>query len=465
MIRLLSTVVPVRIFTLFVSEIVLITACFLAAAYADPDVGDLNVFLLYDSGILRTAIVVGFIIVGLFFRNLYAQVRIRGRMALFQDLCAILGLAIIGQGVIGYVDPNWIIPRKVMLPGTVLAGAAIFGWRLFFDRAARHVVAAGRVLFLGTSPAVVRIAGHFAQHPELGLITIGYLESGTPAAFSRVTRVGTLADLDRVLDQAVPDSIVIGNREDIQPWWAGEFLALRFGGVRVQEAGTLYERIFARKCITEILPSKAIFDDAAKFASIDVNLRSACSWVLALAAVLITLPLTLTIAALIKIGSRGPVLTRERRVGLHDEIFEAYRFRCAGPDGADTPVGRFLRRYELAWLPQLLNVLQGQMAMVGPRPERPLFAQRMNELIPVYRQRHRVKPGVTGWARIHRWPGDTQDSLRDLEYDLYYLDSLSPLVDLFILVLSLKRWALPSNLPSSHPSNQRRDAFTEPPNA
>jgi lipopolysaccharide/colanic/teichoic acid biosynthesis glycosyltransferase len=78
------------------------------------------------------------------------------------------------------------------------------------------------------------------------------------------------------------------------------------------------------------------------------------------------------------------------------------------------------------------------MAMVGPRPERPLFARRMTELIPIYRQRHRVKPGVTGWARIHRKPGDLQDSLRDLEYDLYYLENLSPLMDLFILMLSLR---------------------------
>jgi lipopolysaccharide/colanic/teichoic acid biosynthesis glycosyltransferase len=295
------------------------------------------------------------------------------------------------------------------------------------------------VLFLGTSPTVARIAGHFAAHPELGLISIGYLENGSPAAALPASRLGTMEDLDGVLDEAVPDSIVIGNREDIRPWWADEFLALRFGGVGVQEAGTLYERIFARKCITEIWPSKAIFSDSLQPASLKVNLRSVYSWVIAFAAALITLPFTLTIATLIKMSSRGPVLTRETRVGLHDVTFEAYRFRCVGPDGADTPVGRFLRRHGLVWLPQLLNVLKGEMAMVGPRPERPLFARRMNELIPVYRQRHSVKPGVTGWARIHRKRGESQDSLRDLEYDLYYLENFSPLVDFVILMLSLQR--------------------------
>jgi lipopolysaccharide/colanic/teichoic acid biosynthesis glycosyltransferase len=453
MIRLLSTVVPVRVFTLFISEIILISTCFLAAAYVDPDLGDLNAFLLYDSGIFRIAVVVAFIVLALFAKNLYAEVRIRGRLALFQALCMILGLALIGQGVIGYFDPSWIVPRKVMLPGSILAVAVIFGWRLLFDRAAQTAVAAGRVLFLGTSPAVARIAGHFAEHPELGLIAIGYIESGAPAAFPPAPRLGTMADLDSVLDQSVPDSIVIGNREDIRPWWADEFLALRFGGVRVQEAGTLYERVFARKCLTEISPSKAIFGDS-QLSAVDVDFQSLYSWPIALAAGLITLPLTLTVAALIKISCGGPVLKRETRVGLNGLTFDAYRFSCTGEDGADTPVGKFLQRYGLVWLPQLLNVLKGQMAMVGPRPERPLFARRMDELIPIYQQRRRVKPGVTGWARIHRRRGESQDSLRDLEYDLYYIENLSPLVDWFILLLSLRRWAVGVN--------QRREIFTEP---
>src|SRR5580658_6272550 len=110
MIRLLSTVVPVRVFTLFVSEVILISACFVAAAYVDPDLVDLTSFLLYDSGIFRIAVVVAFIVLAMFARNLYAEVRIRGRLALFQALCMILGLALIGQGAIGYFDPSWIVP-------------------------------------------------------------------------------------------------------------------------------------------------------------------------------------------------------------------------------------------------------------------------------------------------------------------------------------------------------------------
>jgi lipopolysaccharide/colanic/teichoic acid biosynthesis glycosyltransferase len=290
------------------------------------------------------------------------------------------------------------------------------------------------------SPTVAKIAGQFAEHPEIGLTAIGYLESGTPAPSPAITRLGTMTDLEGVLDRSALDSIVIGNREDIRPWWTDEFLALRFRGVRVEEAGTLYERIFARRCVTEILPSKVIFNSAPSPGSVVIDPQSIYSWTIALAAAVITLPFTLAIAALIKIGSRGPVLTREFRVGLHETPFVMYRFRCVRQDDPETftPIGRFLRRRGLVWLPLLLNVLKGQMAMVGPRPERVLFARRMSEAIPFYGLRHRVKPGVTGWARIHRHGNQPQDSLRDLEYDLYYLENHSPVLDAFIMLMSMK---------------------------
>ncbi len=435
-------IIPARVFTLFLSEIALLYACFLVAAYADPDLGDVELFLLYDAGFLRITIVVGFLILGLFLTNLYGQVRIRSRMELLRNLLVIFGVTFVGQGTIGYLDPQWIIPRKVMLLGSVLACAVLFGWRLLFDRTAQRVLAAERVLFLGMSPIVAKIAAQFGEHPEFGLIAIGYLESGTSSSSSSsssspVTRLGSMENLESVLDLSVPDSIVIGEREDVQPWWTEKFLALRFGGMRVEEAGALYERIFGRKCLTEIRPSKAIFGDPAPGA-VDASFQLLYSRAIALGGAIITLPFTLPIAALIGITSRGPILTRELRVGSHNETFEAYGFRCAGPDGGYTAVGRFLRRHGLVWLPQLINVLKGEMAMVGPRPERPLFARRMGELIPFYGQRHTVKPGVTGWARIHRSRGDEQDSLSDLEYDLHYLGNQSAVMDFFILLLSLK---------------------------
>src|SRR6202034_1022425 len=151
------------------------------------------------------SIVVAMVVLGLFLRNLYAEVRIRSRLAFFQNLCIIFGLVFIGQGLIGYLNTQWIAPGKVMLPATVLAVSVIFGWRLLFDNAVRNMVAAGHVLFIGMSPTVAKIAGHFAAYPELGLTAIGYLESGTPAAFPPITRLGTMADLESVVERSVLD--------------------------------------------------------------------------------------------------------------------------------------------------------------------------------------------------------------------------------------------------------------------
>ena len=446
MTRIFNVVIPARVLTLLVSEIILLSGCFLAAAWADPDLTDVGIFLLYDSGILRIAIVVGLLILSLFFRNLYAGIRIGSRLRLFQELCIAFGITFIMQAAIGYLNADLIIPRKMMLGAAVLAVGAMFGWRLLFDTSAREVVPPRKLLFVGLSPTVAKIAPHLRAHPEIGLTTIGYLESGTPAAGPQpVTRLGTMADLAGVLDRTVPDSIVIAQREDIRPEWTDEFLALRFAGVQVEEAAAVYERIFARKSVTDMWPSGEVFADLTQRGFIGTAIQTVSSWIIALATLILTLPLTLAIAVTIGIGSRGPILTRERRVGLHGKTFESYRFRSVRENGEVTAVGRFLRRYGLVWLPQLLNVLTGQMSMVGPRPERPLFARRMEELIPVYRQRHTVKPGVTGWARVHRRRGDAQDSLIDLEYDLYYLKNFSPLLDFFVLMLSLKTVARPAD--------------------
>jgi hypothetical protein len=171
---------------------VLLAACYAAAGFADPDIGDVGLFLIYDYGVARIAIAVASVLLGLFLRNLYAEIRIRNRLALFQSLCLIFGMAFIGQGVIGYLEPRLIIPRKMMLSGSVLALAVLFGWRLLFDRAARNAIAAGRVLFVGISPAVLKITDHFETHPELGMRAIGYLERSSSTPVSNIRRLGTM---------------------------------------------------------------------------------------------------------------------------------------------------------------------------------------------------------------------------------------------------------------------------------
>jgi lipopolysaccharide/colanic/teichoic acid biosynthesis glycosyltransferase len=433
MIRAFNRAVHVRILTLFLSETGLIFVCFVAATYADPDLVSAPIFLLYDGGLIRIGVVVGVILLGLYFRDFYTQLRIPSRVFLFQEMCMIFGLSFIGQGLLSYVQRDWTIPRKIMLGGSALALVCVFVWRLLFDIAARGAVQTRPVLFLGLSPTVLQLAGHFRENPEFGLKPIGYLGSaeGTAAASGGMSRLGSLAELSAVIEATRPGSVVIGKREDIKPWWTNEFLELRFSGVNAEQAATLYERTFGRVCASEIWPSKMIFGDTWKTRSIDITIQTLYSMILALLGVVILLPVMALIAVVIRLGSAGPVLAREPRIGMHNKPFTMLRFR--------TKRRSLLRRFHLDALPQLFNVLQGDMAIVGPEPDRPEFARWLSQRIPFYRQRQEVKPGLTGWAKVHyvTGPGE-QDELRRLEYDLYYVKKLSPAMDSLIVLLSLK---------------------------
>jgi exopolysaccharide biosynthesis polyprenyl glycosylphosphotransferase len=164
-------------------------------------------------------------------------------------------------------------------------------------------------------------------------------------------------------------------------------------------------------------------------------------------------PVMLIVAILVKLTSPGPVFHRQKRVGLNDSTFTLYKFRSmrqdaealTGPvwaqkdDPRVTAMGRWLRRLRLDELPQLFNVMRGEMSLVGPRPERPEFVSKLIEQIPYYSYRHCVKPGITGWAQINHKYGDTlEDAVIKLEYDLYYIKNLAISLDTFIIFHTLK---------------------------
>jgi Undecaprenyl-phosphate glucose phosphotransferase len=183
---------------------------------------------------------------------------------------------------------------------------------------------------------------------------------------------------------------------------------------------------------------------------LNVVVKRCMDVILSLLALVVLSPVLLMIAALVKLTSRGPVLYRQERCGLNGESFQMLKFRSMRTDaeaqtGAvwarkDDPrrtrLGTFLRKTSLDELPQLLNVLKGDMSLVGPRPERPVFIQQFRRTIPNYMVRHRVKAGITGWAQVHGWRGNT--SLRKrVQYDLYYITHWTPLLDLRILWMTV----------------------------
>lgn len=185
---------------------------------------------------------------------------------------------------------------------------------------------------------------------------------------------------------------------------------------------------------------------------LNIVVKRAMDLSLSLGGLLLLSPVLLLIAVLIKLTSRGPVFYRQERCGLNGKTFQMLKFRSMRVDAEQqtgavwarrddprrTPLGRFLRQTSLDELPQLINVLRGDMSLVGPRPERPVFTDRFRKTIPNYMARHRVKAGITGWAQVNGWRGNT--SLRKrIQYDLYYITHWTPWLDLRILWLTLVR--------------------------
>jgi lipopolysaccharide/colanic/teichoic acid biosynthesis glycosyltransferase len=294
----------------------------------------------------------------------------------------------------------------------------------------QKAMGAQKLLFLGSSHAVREIVAHLAERPELGLASIGYLENGHASSVPGTPKLGSLAELDAVLTELHPARIVVGV-DPLAPEGlpVERLLELRLAGLQIEEASATYEMVFRRVSTRDLPPSQLIFANEMSPRATSVTLHSGYSLFLGLLGLVVALPAMAIIALIVKLVSPGPVLFRQQCAGLHGELFSVLRFR---------PLS-WLRRFHLDALPELFNVVRGEMTIVGPRPERPEFAAVLEEKIPYYRQRLCVKPGMTGWAQLNeKDPSAIEDSIAKLEYDRYYIKNLSLSLDAYIIFHTLK---------------------------
>jgi lipopolysaccharide/colanic/teichoic acid biosynthesis glycosyltransferase len=307
-----------------------------------------------------------------------------------------------------------------------------------------RALGAERLLFLGSSPAVEEIIAHVADHPELGLAPIGYLEERAIGArtLNGTPRLGVIEDLEEIIAVQSLDGIVVGaSRSERLP--VERLIDLRFSGLNIEDASSTYETIFRRVSSLELRPSDLVLSSRLEPRTAEMTLQTLYSVVLAAAGFVILLPILASIALAVKLSSPGPILMREPRLGLNGAPLTLFRFRTSYQSGDDAPrvtsVGSWLLRLHLDELPQLLNVLRGEISIIGPRPERVEFAEALEKLIPFYSQRNSVKPGITGWAQINApRRQEMEDAIMELEYDLYYIKNISLSLDAYIALQTIK---------------------------
>ena len=449
MIRLFKVSIPSSVVALLISDAVLIFCCYLFAAWLELDVPPV-VYLFEQGGYWHIGFVTTIIVLGLYFNNLYENYRVQSRILLVQQFCLVLGLAFLLQSLLVYADWGILLPKWVMVDGSLMVLVILPLWRIFFTS---ELLKSGgqKLLFLGSSPAMQDIVSRIAEKPELGLSAIGYLDNDADSE-SSLPRLGTMEQLDEVIAEQHPAWIVVASTHP-HGLPVDRLLELRLAGLHIEEAATTHEAVFRRVSTRDLPPSQLIFSSDMGPRRTNLTLQTFYSLVLGVVGLVLALPVMAIVALIVKFISPGPALYRQRCAGLNGEPFSVYKFRSMRPDPGSKPgavwpskagphittVGRWLRKLRLDELPQLFNVVRGEMAIVGPRPERAEFVSLLEEKIPYYRQRLCVKPGMTGWAQINEKDSeDLEDSITKLEFDRYYIKNLSVSLDSYIIFHTLK---------------------------
>ena len=317
-----------------------------------------------------------------------------------------------------------------------------------------------RILIIGTTPLAHEITHHLENRLLTRQIVIGIVDDPPAAATGPVHRdlLGSLSDLSRIVDAVQPDRVLIalGERRRRTPVQVlVESCVAR--GILVEDASEFYERLTGQLAIESLTPTTLVFSRRFGPSRLQQRLSRTISLLVAIIGLVLLAPLLALIAVTVKLESSGPVLFVHTRVGLHGRSFKLLKFRtmytATSPrsewerDNRDrvTPVGRFLRAFRLDELPQFVNVIRGEMNLVGPRPHPAsnyelftLVARNMNELtggaIGYYTLRSMVRPGITGWAQVrYRYANDLEEEIQKLRYDLYYVKHVSTALDLRIV--------------------------------
>jgi sugar transferase (PEP-CTERM system associated) len=266
--------------------------------------------------------------------------------------------------------------------------------------------------------------------------------------------IGTVDDIPGIVRRNEVDRVVVSLADARGKLPMNRLLEMKLdGGVTFDHLASVYEEYTGKIAVENLRPSWMIFSEGFKKSRPVAIMKRVVDIVCALLMLLVLSPVMLMVAALVRLTSPGAVIYHQRRVGRHGQIFYVHKFRsmrsdaeaktgavwAKANDSRVTPVGRFFRRTRLDELPQLWNIVKGEMSLVGPRPERPEFVAELTEKIPFYGFRHTVRPGLTGWAQVrYTYGASVEDALEKLQYDLFYIKHLSISFDLFILFSTLK---------------------------
>ena len=441
---------------LIVCEMLLIMTAIVASVYLR--LGELAWDVLADHGVAKAILVAVVYQACLYYADLYDLRAVRDRRELFVRLLQALGAASLILATVYLWFPTLIMGRGIFFIASLLVISVVVGWRFAFDWLASHAAPRERLLLVGTGPAAVSLARElFERRFELGVEIVGFVDVDPSRVGEHVINpgvIGTIEDIPSIVRARSVDRVVVSLADARGKLPMEKLLEMKLDrGVAFDHLASVYEEYTGKIAVENLRPSWLIFSDGFRKTWLMMAGKRLLDIVAASVGLVIASPVMLAVALLVRLTSKGPVFYHQQRVGQYGRVFTVHKFRSmrvgaeaqtgavwATPnDGRITPAGRFLRRTRLDELPQLWNVLVGDMSLVGPRPERPEFVSHLTRDIRFYGQRNVVRPGVTGWAQVcYTYGASVEDAMQKLQYDLFYIKNMSLALDLFIIFLTLK---------------------------
>lgn len=411
---------------------------------------DSYLVLNFEYGYYKIFAITLFIVVICHWFDLYDLSFFESRGEIYVRLLLVPGLVSLSLAILEWVFPNLSFGKSSLLLGLAIVTASLMGWRSAYSWFVQQPFLRERVYILGKGEQAQRLIRGLETRPDLGIEVVGW-SGDIDGEFTRQSAASHLLEIAR---KGAVHRIIVAMQDRRTTMPMQTLLELRLQDrVRIEDATSWLEKISGKITVEQLYPSWIIFAEGFRLSEAIRPIRRLLNYLISLIGLLVAAPLIPFILAAIKIDSHGRALYRQKRVGQGGKIFYCYKFRTMREDaeadigptwaGDDDPrvtkVGKFLRASRLDEIPQLWCVLKGDMAFVGPRPERPEFVEWLSHELPYYGIRHLVPPGITGWAQIKYKYGNTVEDAREkLQYDLFYIKNSSLGLDLFILFQTIK---------------------------
>jgi sugar transferase (PEP-CTERM system associated) len=369
-----------------------------------------------------------------------------------------LGASAILLALVYFVFPVCIISQGIFIASTAIVIILIVSWRIGYMKILNLGLFNQKIMVLGSSAIATEICAQILDKRDCGYEIAHVISKNQWNDQSLKTSVSiiqqhTYEGICEVAEQAGVKKIVVALKEKRGALPVKELLRCRVKGIEVLEGNSFYEMLTGKLIVESINPGWLIFSQGFRKSALQRLFKRTVDLALSLTMLILLAPVIILMAVIIKLDSKGPIFFSQERIGENRKPYMVHKFRSmvsdaearTGPVWAQandcriTRIGHFIRKWRIDEIPQLWNVLRGEMSFVGPRPERDHFIKELEEVIPYYGERFSVKPGLTGWAQVsYGYGASVEDAIEKLNYDLFYIKNMSILMDIMIVARTVK---------------------------